>query len=174
MLMLDRRRFLQRTCAASAALSVWPLLRAQETAQKPAPPPALSAELVREFVKVGHGELVPVQRMLAEHPTLLNAAWDWGGGDFEMAIEGAGHVGSVEVAEYLLAQGARANIFVLTMLGHTAVVKGLLGAYPHLLRSKGPHGLTLVHHATRGGEPARELLEHIQGLGLTEMKFTLP
>lgn len=173
MLMLDRRRFLQRTCAASAALSVWPLLRAQETAQKPAPPPALSAELVREFVKVGHGELVPVQQMLAEHPTLLNAAWDWGGGDFEMAIEGAGHVGSVEVAEYLLAQGARANIFVLTMLGRTAAVKALLAANPAWLRAKGAHGFTLLHHAQRGGEPARELLEQLTAMGLKETRIPL-
>ena len=96
------------------------------------------------------------------------------GGDFETALEGAGHVGDREIAEYLIGQGARANIFVLTMLGHTAVVKAQLAAYPHLLRSKGPHGLTLLHHATRGGEPAKELLEHIQELGLTEMKYPLP
>ena len=83
-------------------------------------------------------------------------------------------MGDREIAEYLIGQGARANIFVLTMLGHTAVVKAQLAAYPHLLRSKGPHGLTLLHHATRGGEPAKELLEHIQELGLTEMKYPLP
>ena len=141
---------------------------------KPAQPAQVPPELVKEFVRAGHNDLQEVQRMLKEHPGLLNAGWDVGGGDFETALEGAGHVGDRGIAEYLIGQGARANIFVLTMLGHTAVVKGLLGAYPHLLRSKGPHGLTLVHHATRGGEPARELLEHIQGLGLTEMKFTLP
>ena len=112
--------------------------------------------------------------MLKEQPGLLNASWDVGGGDFETALEGAGHVGDREIAEYLIDQGARANIFVLTMLGHTAIVKGLLSLYPHLLRSKGPHGLTLLHHATRGGEPAMELLEHIQGLGLTETKLSMP
>ena len=62
----------------------------------------------------------------------------------------------------------------VTMLGRTTEVKGLLAAFPNLLRSKGPHGLTLLHHAQRGGEPARELLEHIQTLGLTETKFTMP
>jgi hypothetical protein len=60
------------------------------------------------------------------------------------------------------------------MLGHTAIVKGLLAALPHLLRSKGPHGLTLLHHAQRGGEAAAELLEHIRGLGLTETKLAMP
>jgi hypothetical protein len=54
------------------------------------------------------------------------------------------------------------------------VVKGLLALYPHLLRSKGPHGLTLLHHAQRGGEPSKALLEHIQRLGLTEVKLELP
>jgi len=31
--------------------------------------------------------------MLSEHPTLLNAEYDWGAGDFELAIGGAGHMG---------------------------------------------------------------------------------
>ena len=30
-----------------------------------------------------------VKQMLDEHPLLLNAAWDWGGGDFETAIGAA-------------------------------------------------------------------------------------
>ncbi len=171
--MPDRRTFLQRTCAASVALAAWPLVRAQQSSQKSAAPAALPADLVREFVKVGHGELVPVKQMLAEHPTLLNAAWDWGGGDFEMAIEGAGHIGSVEVAEYLLDRGARANIFVLTMLGRTTAVKALLDANPAWLRATGAHGFTLLHHAQRGGEPARELLEHVTALGLRETRIPL-
>lgn len=133
--MTDRRSFLQRTCAASVALAAWPLVRAEQPSQKAAAPAALAPELVREFVKVGHGELVPVEQMLAEHPTLLNASWDHGGGDFEMAIEGAGHIGSVEVAEYLLERGARANIFVFTMLGRTTAVKTMLEANPAWLRA---------------------------------------
>lgn len=141
---------------------------------KPAKPAQLPPELVKEFVRVGHNNLPEVQCMLKDHPGLMNASWDVGDGDFETALEGAGHVGDREIAAYLIGQGARANIFVLTMLGHTEVVKGLLALYPHLLRSKGPHGLTLLHHATRGGDPAKELLDHIQGLGLTEMKFSMP
>lgn len=148
-------------------------LFAQDTA-KPPKPARLPDELVKEFVRVGHNNLPEVQRMLAEQPGLLNACWDVGGGDFETALEGAGHVGDREIAEYLIGQGARANIFVLTMLGRTNEVKGLLAAYPDLLRSKGPHGLTLLHHAQRGGEQAAELLEHITKLGLTETKFAMP
>ncbi|MBL7963104.1 MAG: hypothetical protein JNM31_04580 [Flavobacteriales bacterium] len=141
---------------------------------KPAKPAQLPSELVKEFVRVGHNNLPEVQRMLKEHPGLLNASWDVGGGDFETALEGAGHVGDREIAEYLIGQGARANIFVLTMLGHTGIVKGMLALHPYLLRSKGPHGLTLLHHATRGGEPAKELLEHLLRLGLTETKLAMP
>lgn len=141
---------------------------------KPAKPAQLAPELVKEFVRVGHNNLPEVQRMLKEQPGLLNGSWDVGGGDFETALEGAGHVGDREIAEYLIGQGARANIFVLTMLGRTVEVKALLTAFPNLLRSKGPHGLTLLHHAQRGGEPAAELLDHISRSGLTETKLAMP
>lgn len=149
------------------------MLHAQDMA-KPAKPPKLPDDLVKAFVGAGHNNLPEVQRMLKEQPGLLNACWDLGGGDFETALEGAGHVGDREIAEYLIRQGARANVFALTMLGRTAEVKALLAAFPELLRSKGPHGFTLLHHATRGGEPAKELLEHLGSLGLTEMRLTLP
>lgn len=137
-------------------------------------PPRLPDDLVKEFVRAGHGEFDAVKRMLDEQPGLLNAGYDWGGGDFETALEAAGHVGSRDVAEFLLSRGARPNIFVLTMLGRTDVVKALLAAFPNLLRSKGPHGLTLLHHAMRGGEPAKKLLDHLSSLGLTEVKFAMP
>lgn len=169
---MDRRHFIVTSVLGSSMIGIAPLF-AQDMAKPPKPAP-LPDELVKEFVRVGHNNLPEVQRMLKEQPGLLNASWDVGNGDFETALEGAGHVGDREIAEYLIGQGARANIFVLTMLGQTAIVKGLLAMYPQLLRSKGPHGLTLLHHATRGGEPAKELLEHIQGLGLTETKLPMP
>ncbi len=169
---MDRRHFI-RSVGLGAPLIAGHTFAAQDT-MKPAKPAQLPPELVKEFVRVGHNNLSKVQRMLKEEPGLLNASWDVGGGDFETALEGAGHVGDREIAEYLIHQGARANIFVLTMLGMTTEVKALLATFPELLWSKGPHGLTLLHHATRGGEPAKELLEHIHALGLTEMKLTMP
>lgn len=171
--MIIRRTFLQRTVLATAGLAAAPWAHGAQPAPEQAGPPALAPDLVRAFVDAGHGRLVTVKQMLAEHPGLLNAAWDWGGGDFEMAIEGAGHIGSVEVAGYLLAQGARANIFVLTMLGRTAAVKAMLAANPHWLHARGAHGLTLLHHAKAGGEPARELLEHLTALGLRDTRLPL-
>ncbi len=169
---MERRRFLTTTALGLPLLGVLPA-RPQNLVGNDKPP-RLPDELVKEFVRVGHGELNAVKRMLDEQPRLLNACYDWGGGDFETALEAAGHVGSRDVAEYLLARGARPNIFVLTMLGHTTVVKAQLAAFPQLLHSKGPHGLTLLHHAQRGGELAAELLEHISRLGLTETKLALP
>ncbi|HRH37119.1 MAG TPA: hypothetical protein PK760_02165 [Flavobacteriales bacterium] len=169
---MDRRHFMITT-GLGLPLIANPSLHAQDMT-KSAKPPRLPEDMVKEFVRVGHNDLPEVQRMLKEQPGLLNASWDVGGGDFETALEGAGHVGDRGIAEYLIGRGARANIFVLTMLGRTVEVKALLTAFPDLLRSKGPHGLTLLHHAQRGGEPAKELLEHIAALGLTETKLALP
>lgn len=106
--------------------------------------------------------------MLSAQPLLLNASWDWGGGDFETAIGAAGHMGLREEANYLLAKGARSDIFVLTMLGKTAIVKGMLADYPALLNSAGPHGFTLLHHAEKGGKEAEELFDFLQSLGLKD------
>ena len=99
---------------------------------------------------------------------LLNAAWDWGNGDFETALGAAGHLGIKETANLLISLGARTDIFVLTMLGKTDIVKALLKTYPSLLNSKGPHGFTLLHHAEKGGKDSEKLLKHLQKLGLTE------
>ena len=57
--------------------------------------------------------------MLSNTPNLLYCRYDWGGGDFESAIEGAGHVGNREVDEYIITQGARSSLPMLSMLGKT-------------------------------------------------------
>lgn len=124
--------------------------------------------VVKEFVGVAHSNFDCTKEILEAHPLILHAAWDWGDGDFETAIGAAGHVGNRQIAEYLLEKGARADIFVLTMLGETALVKSLLDRFPKLLHSLGPHGYTLLHHAKKGGEPAAELAGYLGDLGLTE------
>ena|SRR5690349_2809426 len=128
-------------------------------------PPALPGELVKEFVIAGHGNLAKVTEMLDKQPGLLNACWDWGGGDFETAIEGAGHVGNREIAEYLISKGARLNVFCAAMLGRLDVVQATLTAFPNLKTSKGPHGLMLLHHAQKGGETAKPVLEYLNSIG---------
>ena len=82
-------------------------------------------------------------------------------------------MGNKEIANYLISQGARTNMFVLTMLGKTEIVKPYLDAFPEYLKARGPHGFTLLHHAQRGGDDARELLEYVQSKGLKETKSAL-
>ena len=127
--------------------------------------PQLEPKLVKKFVIACHANLPYVKEMLAEYPSLLNASWDWGSGDFERGIEGAGHMGNHEIAEFLLSRGARMNIFCAAMLGHLEMVKGLIEAYPPLKDSKGPHGLGLLHHAKAGGERSKAVVLYIEKLG---------
>jgi ankyrin repeat protein len=126
--------------------------------------PPLDPRLVKKFVAAAHGNLKATTEMLEEFPTLLNATWDWGSGDFESAIEGAGHMGNTEIANLLLSKGARMNIFCGAMLGHLELVQTLLEARPNLKDSKGPHGLTLIHHAKAGGEASRAVLKYLESL----------
>ena len=142
---------------------------ARTQSQSNTPPPRksdpLPDALVHEWVWRGHFDLDGVKRMLAEQPTLINATYDWGNGDYEMAIGGAGHLGRRDIAEYLLSQGSRMDTFVAAMLGQLDIVRATLKAYPTLITSRGPHGLTLLHHAQKGGDQARAVLEYLQSAG---------
>src|SRR5579871_1366689 len=130
----------------------------------PERPPAIKPDLVKEFVVAAHGDLDKVKALLAQEPGLLNATWDWGGGDFEAAIGGAGHMGRRDIALFLLEKGARMDIFVAAMLGEIEVVRATLQAFPGLLKSKGPHGILLIAHARAGGKEAQVVLDYLQSL----------
>ncbi len=172
---MNRKNFLQQATVATGSLLAIPyFLHAQTAPLKEIPKgDPLAAEKVKEFVGAGHNNLVRVKEMLLEIPTLLYATWDWGSGDFETAIEGAGHVGNKEIANYLIGQGARTNLFVLTMLGKTQLVKSYLETFPQYLSARGPHGFTFLHHAQKGGEDGKELLDYFQSKGLKETKVAL-
>lgn len=165
---LSRKKFLALTSVGLAGMAGRALAQAnQEKA------PALDKDLVKDFVIAGHGNLDKVKQLLQEHPTLLYATWDWGGGDFETGLEGAGHVGNKEIANHLIGLGARTNLFVLTMLGKTKIVKPFLEQFPEFVFAKGPHGLTLLHHAQKGGDESKELLDFLQSKGLKDAKMNL-
>ncbi|MGH7450201.1 MAG: hypothetical protein ACRENG_02565, partial [bacterium] len=161
---LSRRKFLGLSTAGAAEILLAPKTPLLQTQQQNKPP-ALNPELVKEFVIAGHGNLDRVKELLAQEPGLLNATWDWGGGDFETALGGAGHMGRKDIAEFLINKGCRMDIFVVTMLGKLDVVKAMLTAYPELIHSKGPHGLTFLHHARKGGEEAAVVLKYLESLG---------
>lgn len=171
---MNRKLFLKQLSICSATVvSIPVLLTGQTTMVESANRDPLPAEKVKEFVIAGHGNFEKVKTMLQEFPTMLYATWDWKDGDFETALEGAGHVGNKEIANYLIAAGARTNMFVLTMLGKTQIVKPFLETFPAYINARGPHGLTLLHHAQKGGEDAKELLEYLQSKGLKETKMAL-
>jgi hypothetical protein len=122
-------------------------------------PAALDSNLVREFVANAHGDLDAVRAALDVHPTLANASWDWGGGDWETGLGAAAHMGLRDIAELLLAHGARLDVFAAAMLGELDVVRAVLAARPEALHALGPHGIPLRAHVEAGGEQAHPVLE---------------
>ncbi|MGL6073665.1 MAG: ankyrin repeat domain-containing protein [Fimbriiglobus sp.] len=126
--------------------------------------PLVDLTLARDFVIFAHSDFAMTKKLLEKYPQVLNATVDWGGGDFESAIGGASHLGNREIAEYLLSQGARLDIFCATMLGWLDVVKGMLTLNPKLLDAKGPHGIPLMMHAKMGGKQAEATLAYLQSL----------
>ena len=128
------------------------------------PIPALEVSIVQEFVGKAHGDLDRVQELLAQEPSLINATWDWGGGDFETALGAASHMGRRDIAELLLEHGARLDLFAATMLGKLEIVKAVLTAFPDAINIPGPHGIPLIAHATAGGDEAREVLKYLESL----------
>jgi ankyrin repeat protein len=163
--LLSRKEFLSTGLLMTAGIMSIPSIVEAQQQEKPT---ALPSDVVNEFVKIAHTDLSKVKQMLEASPLLLNAAWDWGGGDFETAIGAAGHMGQKDIANYLLEKGARADVFVLTMLGKVEIVKQTLTAFPSLINSAGPHGFTLLHHAEKGGKDAEELVGFLQSLGLKD------
>jgi hypothetical protein len=125
---------------------------------------ALTSELVAEFVRVAHSDLDRTKELLEQEPALVNATWDWGGGDFETALGAAAHMGRRDIAEFLLKKGARLDIFAAAMLGRLEIVKAALTAYPEALDTPGPHGIPLLAHAQAGGAEAKAVLEFLESL----------
>ena len=124
--------------------------------------PPLDPEKVNAIVLEAHGDLDAVRALLAEQPALTNAAWDWGGGDWETPLGAAAHMGRRDIAELLLEHGARLDLFAAAMLGETEIVRSALAAFPEMRDARGPHGIPLVEHARKGGEAAREVLELLE------------
>lgn len=124
--------------------------------------PRLDDDLVEEFVKQAHLDLGRVEAMLRSEPALVNAAWDWGGGDWETGLGGASHMGKRDIALDLLDAGARLDIFAAAMLGYLDVVRAAVMVDRSILGVLGPHGIPLIAHAEAGGEQASEVLGFIR------------
>jgi hypothetical protein len=150
--------------------------QASDAAAWPAPPPAPGAPkdqsfpshhpfVAKEMVGVAHGNIARVKELLAMHPSLAKASWDWGFGDWETALGAASHVGNRAIAELLLEHGAGPTIFSAAMLGQLDVVKAFAAAVPDVNQQRGPHGLPLINHARAGGAPAAAVVKYLESLG---------
>lgn len=170
---LNRRSFLHLTGSAAAMALLAPRLPAQPAPagsppkSAPARPPALPAEKIQEVVGQSHRSLDAVRQLVEEMPLLVNACWDWGGGDFETPLEAAAHTGQREIAEFLLARGARPSLFSAAMLGQLDLVQAFHAIDPQAHAVVGPHGFTLVHCARRGGERAQAVVDWLLAQGAT-------
>lgn len=129
-------------------------------------PAAIDPKMVNEFVAVAHGSLERVQALLDEEPGLLNAAWDWGGGDWETALGAAAHMGRRDIALFLLERGARLDLFAAAMLGEVEIVRAILTAFPAACTSRGAHGIPLIVHAQQGGAEAEGVLALLAEMGI--------
>jgi hypothetical protein len=145
-----RRRVLQTGALAGAALVARPLI----SQTIPDRGPRLDMEMVKEFVGAAHANLEKTQKLLEAQPALVNATWDWGGGDWETGLGGASHMGSREIALYLLSKGARMDVFCAAMLGKIEIVKAFLAADPKIVDLPGPHRIPLIRHAMAGKQDA--------------------
>jgi len=127
--------------------------------------PRLEPELVKDFVGAAHADLARIRELVGREPALANAAWDWGGGDFESALGAAAHMGRRDIAHFLLEREARMDIFAAAMLGELAIVEAMLRAVPRARGWRGPHGISLLRHAEAGGSEALGVVELLRSLG---------
>lgn len=171
---LSRRQFMAHGAPAGIGLATATLVlgttsgEAQEPA-KPAPkkkdrPPRLDPDMVRDFVAAAHGNLDKVKALLEQQPKLVNACWDWGGGDWETGLGGAAHMGNRAIALFLLEKGARLDVFAAAMLGKLEIVKAAVTLFPGIEKVPGPHGIPLLAHAKAGKEYSAEVLKYLESL----------
>jgi hypothetical protein len=127
--------------------------------------PAQDPAVIKDIVTVSHADLKRVRELVERQPALARASFDWGFGDWETCIDAASHVGRREIAEFLIASGARPTIFSAAMMGQLDVVKAFVAARPGVQRTYGPHGITLMSHARAGGPDAAPVVQYLTTLG---------
>jgi hypothetical protein len=150
---LHRRQFVKRSIAGIAIVGS-PVIPAFATTSSTAVPSAVSPKFpgtddadAQAVVGASHGNFEKVKELVSARPELALATWDWGFGDWETALGAASHVGRRDIAEFLIAHGARPDHFTFAMFGALDAVKGMMAASPGLQRVPGPHGITLLQHA---------------------------
>ena len=109
--------------------------------------PGINDSMASGIVGASHGNFDKVKELVNSRPELAGASWDWGFGDWETALGAASHVGRRDIAEFLIAHGARPDIFTYTMMGMLKSVQEIIETVPGIQTHCGPHGITLLQHA---------------------------
>lgn len=130
----------------------------------------VNRSMAADFVIFAHSDLEMTRKLLDREPGLLNAAIDWGAGDYETALGGASHMGRVDIVNFLLEKGSRPDLFCMAMLGKLEAVKAMLDAQPQLIDAKGPHGFSLHFHAQVGADNAKPVLDYLQSIKEIELR----
>lgn len=170
---IDRRRFLHGMAFAPAVACFAVPARTAGAASAPtrqAAPhfPRQDPALVREVVGASHRDLERVRTLVEARPALARATWDWGFGDWESALGAASHVGRPDIARFLMAHGARPDLFTWAMLGSVEAVRATVEGSPGVEAIPGPHGITLLAHARAGREDAALVVEYLESLGTAD------
>ncbi|MGA9014184.1 MAG: hypothetical protein WB509_16965 [Acetobacteraceae bacterium] len=126
--------------------------------------PRIEPALVQDFVNHAHSDFARVRDLLEREPALINAAWDWGAGDWETGLGAAAHMGRRDIALHLLERGARIDIFAAAMLGQLDIVRAMIAAVPQARNWRGPHGIPLLAHAEAGGVGAAPVVDFLKSL----------
>lgn len=153
----ERRRFIKSTAFGIIGITGFAYASGKETIHPPLQAtgadayfyryPSMDDTMVSGIVGASHGNFDKVKELVNARPELAGAAWDWGFGDWETALGAASHVGRRDIAEFLMANGARPDIFTYTMMGMLKSVQEIIEAVPGIQTHAGPHGITLLQHA---------------------------
>jgi hypothetical protein len=136
--------------------------------------------MVSGIVGASHGNFDKVKELVNARPELAGASWDWGFGDWETALGAASHVGRRDIAEFLIANGARPDIFTYTMMGMLKSVQEIIETVPGIQSHNGPHGITLLQHAknrlankdisSSDAANVNKVISYLEGLGNADIK----
>jgi ankyrin repeat protein len=124
----------------------------------------LAQDVIDEFVIAAHHDLPRVKDMLQDDPRLLNENATW----IETPLAAAAHTASLDIAEYLIAQGAPLDICAAATLGLRDEVTAFLDDNPALINATGAHDIPLLFHAAIGRDPGMVQLLVERGADVNE------
>lgn len=124
---MNRKSFIKKSLfLGGVSLAAPTLMLGQKDGQEK----VFEPELIREFVFAAHKSLDETKKIIEKYPLLLNCTNQGKKGDFETAVGGASHMGRRDIANLLVAKGARLDIFNYAFLGYDDFVKKLVSDYP--------------------------------------------